>query len=115
MLMFSKPEPIFFDFGDTSFHSNHDPLFPAPPSSQSSPSFQRVRFTVSRGRYRGPVIALTSDKSGFSRSVGGPPMSTRQNNKKQRKGRNNANNRERTVTTLTEDPNTPYLIPTPSE
>jgi hypothetical protein len=42
-------------------------------------------------------------------------MSTRQNNKKQRKGRNNANNRERTVTTLTEDPNTPYLIPTPSE
>ncbi|KDR67802.1 hypothetical protein GALMADRAFT_36187, partial [Galerina marginata CBS 339.88] len=41
-------------------------------------------------------------------------MSTRQN-KKQRKGRNNANNRERTVTTLTEDPNTPYLVPTPSE
>ncbi|KAF8196549.1 hypothetical protein BJ912DRAFT_820633, partial [Pholiota molesta] len=41
-------------------------------------------------------------------------MSTRQN-KKQRKGRNNANNRERTVTTLTEDPNTHYLIPTPSE
>jgi len=63
----------------------------------------------------GPMIALSSDKSGFSRSVGGPPMSTRQNNKKQRKGRNNANNRERTVTTLTEDPNTPYLIPTPSE
>ncbi|CAA7260770.1 unnamed protein product [Cyclocybe aegerita] len=44
----------------------------------------------------------------------GLPMSTRQN-KKQRKGRNNANNRERTVTTLTEDPNTPYLVPTPSE
>ncbi|KAF9478365.1 hypothetical protein BDN70DRAFT_764491, partial [Pholiota conissans] len=41
-------------------------------------------------------------------------MSTRQN-KKQRKGRNNANNRERTVTTLTEDPNTHYLVPTPSE
>lgn len=41
-------------------------------------------------------------------------MSARQN-KKQRKGRNNANNRERTVTTLTEDPNTPYLVPTPSE
>jgi hypothetical protein len=40
-------------------------------------------------------------------------MSTRQN--KKRKGRNNVNNRERTVTTLTEDPNTPYLIPTPSE
>ncbi len=41
-------------------------------------------------------------------------MSARQN-KKQRKNRNNANNRERTVTTLTEDPNTPYLVPTPSE
>jgi len=41
-------------------------------------------------------------------------MSARQN-KKQRKGRNSANNRERTVTTLTEDPNTPYLVPTPSE
>jgi hypothetical protein len=41
-------------------------------------------------------------------------MSARQN-KKQRKGRNNANNRERTVTTLTEDPNTPFLVPTPSE
>ena len=41
-------------------------------------------------------------------------MSTRQN-KKQRKGRNHANNRERTVTTLTEDPNTHYLVPTPSE
>lgn len=41
-------------------------------------------------------------------------MSARQN-KKHRKGRNSANNRERTVTTLTEDPNTPYLVPTPSE
>ncbi|KAF8069978.1 hypothetical protein FPV67DRAFT_1485689 [Lyophyllum atratum] len=41
-------------------------------------------------------------------------MSARQN-KKQRKGRNNPNNRERTVTTLTEDPNTQFLIPTPSE
>lgn len=41
-------------------------------------------------------------------------MSARQN-KKQRKGRNSANNRERTVTTLTENPNTPYLVPTPSE
>ncbi|RDB16924.1 hypothetical protein Hypma_002392 [Hypsizygus marmoreus] len=41
-------------------------------------------------------------------------MSARQN-KKQRKGRNNANNRERTVTTLTEDPNLPFLVPTPSE
>ncbi|KAK0213345.1 hypothetical protein DFS33DRAFT_117866 [Desarmillaria ectypa] len=41
-------------------------------------------------------------------------MSARQN-KKQRKGRSNPNNRERTVTTLTEDPNSSYLIPTPSE
>ncbi|KAG6876494.1 hypothetical protein C0992_012782 [Termitomyces sp. T32_za158] len=41
-------------------------------------------------------------------------MSARQN-KKQRKGRNNPNNRERTVTTLTEDPNSSYLIPLPSE
>ncbi|KAG5641010.1 hypothetical protein DXG03_006384 [Asterophora parasitica] len=41
-------------------------------------------------------------------------MSSRQT-KKSRKGRNNPNNRERTVTTLTEDPNTPYLVPTPSE
>ncbi|TFK44078.1 hypothetical protein BDQ12DRAFT_672351 [Crucibulum laeve] len=41
-------------------------------------------------------------------------MSARQN-KKQRKGRNNPNNRERTVTTLTEDPNSSYLVPTPSE
>ena len=41
-------------------------------------------------------------------------MSTRQN-KKQRKGRNNANNRERTVTTLTGDPSTPYLNPPASE
>ncbi|KAG6856286.1 hypothetical protein H0H87_005769 [Tephrocybe sp. NHM501043] len=41
-------------------------------------------------------------------------MSARQN-KKQRKGRNNPNTRERTVTTLTEDPNTPYLVPLPSE
>ncbi|KAG7442621.1 uncharacterized protein BT62DRAFT_935918 [Guyanagaster necrorhizus] len=40
-------------------------------------------------------------------------MSARQN-KKQRKGRN-PNNRERTVTTLTEDPNSSYLVPTPSE
>lgn len=40
-------------------------------------------------------------------------MATRQN--KKRKGRNNVNNRERTVTTLTEDPNTHYLVPTPSE
>jgi hypothetical protein len=40
-------------------------------------------------------------------------MSTRQN--KKRKGRNNVNNRERTVTTLTEDPNTSFLVPTPSE
>lgn len=40
-------------------------------------------------------------------------MSARQN-KKIRKGRHVAN-RERTVTTLTEDPNTPYLVPTPSE
>ncbi|KAG6899408.1 hypothetical protein C0995_006029 [Termitomyces sp. Mi166 len=41
-------------------------------------------------------------------------MSARQN-KKQRKGRNNPNNRERTVTTLTEDPNSSYLIPLSSE
>ena len=41
-------------------------------------------------------------------------MSARQN-KKRGKGRNNPNNRERTVTTLREDPNTPYLVPTPSE
>ncbi|KAF8149403.1 hypothetical protein B0H34DRAFT_802402 [Crassisporium funariophilum] len=41
-------------------------------------------------------------------------MSARQN-KKQRKSRGNANNRERTVTTLTEDPNTPFLVPMPSE
>ncbi|KAK0240889.1 hypothetical protein EDD85DRAFT_382768 [Armillaria nabsnona] len=41
-------------------------------------------------------------------------MSARQN-KKQRKGRSNPNNRERTVTTLTEDPNSSYLVPTPSE
>lgn len=41
-------------------------------------------------------------------------MSARQN-KKRGKGRNNANNRERTVTTLREDPNTPYLVPTPCE
>ena len=40
-------------------------------------------------------------------------MSARQN-KKQRKGRGNVN-RERTVTTLTEAPDTPYLVPTPSE
>ena len=41
-------------------------------------------------------------------------MSARQN-KKQRKGRGNVHQRERTVTTLTEDPNTHYLVPTPSE
>ena len=41
-------------------------------------------------------------------------MSARQN-KKQRKGRGNVHQRERTVTTLTENPNTPYLVPTPSE
>ncbi|KAF5385851.1 hypothetical protein D9615_002682 [Tricholomella constricta] len=41
-------------------------------------------------------------------------MASRQT-KKQRKGRNNPNNRERTVTTLAEAPNTPYLVPTPSE
>lgn len=41
-------------------------------------------------------------------------MSARQN-KKQRKGRSNVHQRERTVTTLTEDPNTHYLVPTPSE
>lgn len=41
-------------------------------------------------------------------------MSARQN-KKQRKGRSNAMNRERTVTTLTEDPSSDFLVPTPSE
>ncbi|KAF9526862.1 hypothetical protein CPB83DRAFT_884597 [Crepidotus variabilis] len=41
-------------------------------------------------------------------------MSARQN-KKQRKGRNNANNRERTVTTLTGDPDVPFPVPTVSE
>ncbi|KAG0707013.1 hypothetical protein DFH29DRAFT_897926 [Suillus ampliporus] len=40
-------------------------------------------------------------------------MSARQN--KKRKGRNNVNNRERTVTTFTEDPNTSFLVPLPSE
>ena len=40
-------------------------------------------------------------------------MASRQNRKK--KGRANQQNRERTVTTLTEDPNTPFLVPTPSE
>jgi hypothetical protein len=41
------------------------------------------------------------------------PMASRQNRKK--KGRANQQNRERTVTTLTEDPNTQFLVPTPSE
>lgn len=40
-------------------------------------------------------------------------MASRQNRKK--KGRANQQNRERTVTTLTEDPNTQLLVPTPSE
>ncbi|KIJ60076.1 hypothetical protein HYDPIDRAFT_43625 [Hydnomerulius pinastri MD-312] len=40
-------------------------------------------------------------------------MSARQN--KKRKGRNNVNNRERTVTTFTEDPNTSFLVPLASE
>lgn len=40
-------------------------------------------------------------------------MSTRQN--KKRKGRSNAMNRERTVTTLTEGPESSFLIPTPTE
>ncbi|OCH89049.1 hypothetical protein OBBRIDRAFT_794632 [Obba rivulosa] len=40
-------------------------------------------------------------------------MATRQN--KKRKGRNNAINRERTVTTLTEGPESSFLIPTPTE
>ncbi|KAH0828091.1 hypothetical protein J3R83DRAFT_3750 [Lanmaoa asiatica] len=40
-------------------------------------------------------------------------MSTRQN--KKRKGRNHVNNRERTVTTFTEDPNTAFLVPLSSE
>ncbi|KAH7928944.1 hypothetical protein BV22DRAFT_987500, partial [Leucogyrophana mollusca] len=40
-------------------------------------------------------------------------MSARQN--KKRKGRSNVNNRERTVTTFTEDPNTSFLVPLPSE
>ncbi|KAJ3506320.1 hypothetical protein NLJ89_g6933 [Agrocybe chaxingu] len=63
-----------------------------------------------------PFVVPSSSPHGYRGSSlpVGPPMSTRQN-KKQRKGRNNANNRERTVTTLTEDPNTPYLVPTPSE
>ena len=47
-------------------------------------------------------------------NVLGHPVSARQN-KKQRKGRGNVHQRERTVTTLTEDPNTHYLVPTPSE
>ncbi|OBZ70819.1 hypothetical protein A0H81_09475 [Grifola frondosa] len=42
-----------------------------------------------------------------------PQMSTRQN--KKRKGRSNAINRERTVTTLTEGPESSFLIPTPTE
>ena len=40
-------------------------------------------------------------------------MASRQNRKK--KGRGNQQNRERTVTTLLEDPNTQFLVPTPSE
>ncbi|KAF8444929.1 hypothetical protein L210DRAFT_3308451, partial [Boletus edulis BED1] len=40
-------------------------------------------------------------------------MSARQN--KKRKGRNHVNNRERTVTTFTEDPNTSFLVPFSSE
>lgn len=40
-------------------------------------------------------------------------MSARQN--KKRKGRNHINNRERTVTTFTEDPNTSFLVPLSSE
>lgn len=40
-------------------------------------------------------------------------MSARQN--KKRKGRNHVNNRERTVTTFTEDPNTSFLVPLASE
>lgn len=40
-------------------------------------------------------------------------MSTRQN--KKRKGRSNVLNRERTVTTLTEGPESSFLIPTPTE
>ncbi|KAJ7233947.1 hypothetical protein C8J57DRAFT_688728, partial [Mycena rebaudengoi] len=42
-------------------------------------------------------------------------MSARQNKKYYRKGRGNADHRERTVTTLTEDPTTHLLIPTPTE
>lgn len=40
-------------------------------------------------------------------------MASRLNRKK--KGRANQQNRERTVTTLTEDPSTQFLVPTPSE
>ncbi|KAI0930035.1 hypothetical protein AcW1_008814 [Taiwanofungus camphoratus] len=40
-------------------------------------------------------------------------MSTRQN--KKRKGRSNVINRERTVTTLTEGPESSFLVPTPTE
>lgn len=40
-------------------------------------------------------------------------MAARQN--KKRKGRNHVNNRERTVTTFTEDPNTSFLVPLSSE
>ncbi|KAH9949077.1 hypothetical protein B0H21DRAFT_730460 [Amylocystis lapponica] len=40
-------------------------------------------------------------------------MATRQN--KKRKGRGNAMNRERTVTTLTEGPESTFLVPTPTE
>ncbi|KAF9227098.1 hypothetical protein BS17DRAFT_445684 [Gyrodon lividus] len=40
-------------------------------------------------------------------------MSARQN--KKRKGRSNVNNRERTVTTFTEDPSTSFLVPLSSE
>ncbi|KAH9484773.1 hypothetical protein JR316_0001675 [Psilocybe cubensis] len=88
-----RPDPDFFDSGEpASYHQDHSFI----------PNFSYLSLS--------PQVQRQQSSGGYS----GPPMSTRQN-KKQRKGRNNAMNRERTVTTLTEDPNTPYLVPTPSE
>ena len=99
------------DSVDSSHH--HEKTFAVGPSSSVKTAKQNQ---TKRGGRRGQFGSLFVVAGCLIevRLRSGPPMSARQN-KKQRKGRSNPNNRERTVTTLTEDPNTPYLVPTSSE
>ncbi|KAF4621210.1 hypothetical protein D9613_000099 [Agrocybe pediades] len=93
--MFNVPNPGYFgsgaDFHFDLYHQDHPSFHPSPFASSSGPPQQHPQ-----KRHRGLLMSNRGKA-------------------KQRKQRKDANARERTVTTLTENPHTPYLVPTPSE